>query len=240
MGTPITLPSGKSVEITELNGKTERMIQDKRFIQSDSFSDKYLAARIASIDGNDKLTPREKEDAVLDMYAGDRNYLLYQIRLDSYGPDMTFKYECPSCGRTSGYYMNLREALDDGTIKIIPYRDEPLRVDLPRCGGYAVVGCMTGREAKKIRQLKDFPISGRMLIRVSELNGKPPTREAMDELIGEDLAIIRGAISEMDNAGLIPSIELKCLECGRDYSAALPSIPDFFMPKMTSMDSVIL
>ncbi|MDR1514924.1 MAG: hypothetical protein LBS45_04450 [Synergistaceae bacterium] len=235
MGTEITLPSGKRVEITPIDGKTERLLEDKKLLQSGALIDKYLASRIESIDGDDSMTPQQKEKEVLDMLSGDRNYLLYEMRIDSYGPDMTFNHQCPTCKKTSGYQVDLRELLDDGTIKIYPYRDEPLRVELPRSGGYAVIGYMTGHEERKAAQIKDNPMSGTMLLRVKELNGKPPTIKDFDALIGEDLAAIRGGIKEMQNGGLAPTLDLTCLDCGNEYSADLRFIPDFFVPTKTNM-----
>ncbi|MDR1021021.1 MAG: hypothetical protein LBL73_09710 [Synergistaceae bacterium] len=237
MGTEITLPSGRKAEITPIDGKTERLLEDKELLRNGTLIDKYLASRIESLDGDSSLTPQQKEKEVLDMRTGDRNFLLYEIRIDSYGPGMTFNYQCPSCKKTSGYQIDLRKLLDDETIKVHPYRDGPLRVELPRSGGYAVIDYMTGREERKGAQLKGNPISGTILIRVKELNGRPPTLKDYDALIGEDLAVIRGGIKEMENGGLFPTLELTCLDCGNEYPADLRSIIDFFAPTKTSTGS---
>jgi hypothetical protein len=234
MGTVLTLPSGKTVEVSPIDGKTERILEDKKIIQSGSLIDKYLVSRIVSIDGDDSMTPQQKESVVLDMYSGDRNYLLYQLRIDSYGPEMVFNQECPTCKKTSGYKVDLNELLADGTVKIHPYHDQPLRVELPRSGGYAVISHLTGHDERKLTQYKDNFLSAAMLLLTRELNGKPPTRKDMDELIGEDLAVIRGAMDEMMEAGLDAKIELTCLNCGRDYPVGLHMIPDFFVPKKMS------
>ncbi|MDR3077032.1 MAG: hypothetical protein LBU26_06990 [Synergistaceae bacterium] len=234
MGTEITLPSGKLVEIIPVDGKTERLLEDKKLIQSGAFIDKYLTSRIEAVDADSSLTPQQKEKFVLDLRSGDRNYLLYQLRIESYGPEMVFNHECPSCKKTSGYKADLKELLADGDIKIHPYRDEPLRVELPRSGGYAVVDYMTGHEERRLSQKKDKSLSDLIHIRVKELNGKPPSQHDLDGLIGEDMSVIRGAIDIMSKGGLDPLIELTCLECGRDYKASLASIDDFFVPTRTN------
>jgi len=237
MGTELKLPSGKTVEITPIDGKTERLLEDKKLIQSGAFIDKYLASRVEAIDGEYSLTPQQKEKAVLDMLSGDRNYMLYKLRIESYGPEMIFNNECPSCKKTSGYEVNLNELLENGTIKIYPYHDKPLRINLPRSGGYALIAHMTGHDERNLIQLKDTPLSGAMLLRVAELNGKQPTRKEIDELIGEDLAAIRGGIRDMGRAGLVSSIELTCLDCGNEYTVELANISDFFVPMKTSMEN---
>ena len=237
MGTIITLPSGKQVEISPADGKAERMFEDKKLIRDGTLIDKYLTSRIESVDCNTSMTPQQKEAFVLDLFTGDRNYLLYQIRVDSYGPDMVFNHECPKCKKTNGYKVDLKELLENKTVKIYPYKDEPLRVKLPRSGGYAIVKHATGHDERRAAQIKDDMITGGMLLRTAELNGKPPTRKEMEELIGEDRAVIRGAMEAMNKAGLWPEIELTCLECNSDYQAPLQGIPDFFVPTKMSMET---
>ncbi|MDR3280365.1 MAG: hypothetical protein LBT23_07620 [Synergistaceae bacterium] len=238
MGIELTLPSGKKVEITPVDGKTERLIEDKKLLQSGAFIDKYLSSRIEAVDGDHSLTPQQKEKVVLDMLSGDRNYMLYKLRIESYGPEMIFNYECPSCKKTSGYKVDLNEMLEDGTVKVYPYRDEALRVELPRSGGYALIEYMTGHDERRLAQLKSASFCDATLIRIAELNGNPPTRKDLDDLIGKDLSAIRNGISEMANAGLVSTIELTCLDCGKDYTVGLASIMDFFAPWKTSTESV--
>jgi hypothetical protein len=164
--------------------------------------------------------------------------LLYQIRIDSYGPELTFNHECPKCNKTSGYKIDLNEIVADGTIKIHPYR-EPLRVELPRSGGYAVIRHMTGRDEKNLTQLANSnnrALNAATLLRIAELNGKEPSPQEWLELIGEDRAIIRGAIEAMNKAGLDMELELTCLECGSDYKIALSAVPDFFVPSKTNTE----
>jgi hypothetical protein len=237
MGTVIKLPSGIQVEISPIDGKTERMLEDKKLVQSGAFIDKYLASRIVSIDGDDTLTPQKKEKAVLDMLSGDRNFLLYKIRVDSYGPEMIFNQDCPECKKTNGYKVDLDQLLEDEILKVYPYRTEPIRVELPRSGGYAEIQHMTGHDERKMAQFKDNPLSGSMLLRTSILNGHPPTRKEFDELVGEDLAAIRGAIKESGKAGLVALLELDCQYCGKTYEVGLASIPDFFVPTKTNTES---
>ena len=237
MGKEITLPSGKTVCITPIDGKTERLLEDKKLLLSGAFIDKYLASRIESIEGDLNLTPQQKEKTVLDMYSGDRNYLLYQIRVDSYGPEMVFNADCSGCKKANGYSVDLNQLLDDEIIKVYPYREGSVRVELPRCGGYAEIAHMTGHDERKMAQYKDNPLSGAMLLRTATLNGRTPTRKDFDELVGEDLAAIRGGIAEANKGGLDPTIELDCQYCGKTFSTILSSIPDFFVPTKTNLGS---
>lgn len=235
MGKIIKLPSGVEVELAPFTGKTERLIEDKKLIQSGAFTDKYLAACIASIGGEENMTPQQKEKTVLEMFTGDRNYLLVQIRIDAYGPEMVFNHQCPQCKKTSGYRVDLEEMLEDETLKVYPYMESPVRIDLPS-GGHAEVRYMTGQDERKMAQMKDNLLSGGMLLRIESLNGEAPTRKMLDELSGRDLLALREAMSGM-KGGLYAAIELDCLECGNSYETPLSGIPDFFIPSRTKLES---
>ncbi len=229
----ITLPSGIEIELLPFTGEIERLVQDKRLIQSGAFIDRYMSACIASIDGDDTMTPQQKEKAVLDMRSGDRNYLLVQIRINAYGADMIFNYECPKCNRTAGYQINLEDMLNTGELKVSPYKETPLRVDLPS-GGYVDMDYLNGHDERRLARIKENRLSAATISFLKSINGSEPTLKGYEKLTGRDLMTIRGAISDM-GGGLVPVIELECLECGSVNGAELAGIPDFFMPSMMSM-----
>lgn len=230
----ITLPSGVEVELAPFTGKIERLLEDKNLIKSGVFTDRYLTACVDSIDGDSTMTPQEKEKTILDMRSGDRNYLLLHVRINAYGPDMVFNNKCPQCNKTSGYQVNLEDMLNDGTLKIHPYPEEPARFDLPS-GGWFEINHMTGRDERKFAQLKnDQKLSTVTILRIASLNGNAPKLRDFEELSGRDLMVIREAISEF-KGGLIPTINLECLECGNSYDVHLSGIPDFFVPSKTRL-----
>lgn len=232
----ITLPSGLAVTLKPMTGKAERVLEDKKLYKTGALVDRYMMECIETIGDKETMTPQEKERALLEMLSGDRNYLLMAIRIEGFGPDMIFTSTCPKCGKESGYQINLQNKLDDGTFPVIPYQDAPQRIELPVSGGYAEIGYMTGQRERQMAQLPDNAIHQGMLLRIESLNGERPTLKDLENMHGRDLLALRAAMGDM-RGGLDSTIELDCGECGASYKISIASVPDFFVPSMTSLES---
>ena len=140
----IKLPSGIECEIQELTAEAERVLTNKADIKSGQWINKFMPKAIVSIDGKKYDNNGELINALLDMKTGDRNYLLLQIRIQSYGEEMDFNFECPKCHKTSGYHMDLQKMLDSGELKVYPYQaGTPIAIKTRE--GIAEIDYMTGR-----------------------------------------------------------------------------------------------
>lgn len=232
----ILLPSHKVVSVKPVTGKAEALFEDKKLIQSGAVVDRFMAECIEAVDGKELGSPQEKIKAVMDLYTGDRNYLLLKLRVEAYGPKMVFNYACPSCKETSGYEADLDEMLANGELEVHDYSPSPIQVDLPRSGGCAEVRHLTGHDERKAFGMDLKGTFSATLPLTSSLNGEPPTIKALKELPAGDLLAIRQAALSL-KGGLDPSIELKCLDCGTKYRVKLGAIPDFFTPTRTTLES---
>ena len=232
----ITLPSGIECETQELTAEAERVLTNKADVKSGQWINKFIAKALVTI--NEKPVPENQGELInmlLDMRTGDRNYLLLRIRMQSYGDEMIFNYECPYCHKTSGYKMNLREMLDSGELKIYPFRkDTPVSVETR--DGVAEVDYMTGRVEQWLASLKDIDTIHQALAACVSFNGKAPEYKDFVKLRTRDISKIRMAFFDL-KGGLDPQIELNCYECDNSYKVMLAQIPDFFMP-LTTMDSI--
>ena len=233
-----TLPSGRPVEIHELTGKAEKVLTSKPDLQSGKWFNKFIAHALVSLD--DKPVPDNEGELIsllLDMKSGDRNYLALQIRMLNYGPELIFNHECPKCGKTSGYKVDLQEMLDDGTLQVHPYRkDVPIMLETR--AGTAEIDYMTGRVEQWLAEQKELDTIKIAVASCKSFNGKPPVYKEFTEMFSGDLARIRLAGSELNaKGGLNASIELDCPDCGNSYSVMLYQIPDFFTP-LTTAESI--
>jgi len=232
----IVLPSGIECEIQELTAEAERVLTNKADVKSGQWINKFIAKALVKING--KPVPQNQGELInmlLDMKTGDRNYLLLRIRMQSYGDEMIFNYECPKCHKTSGYKLNLREMLDDGTLKIYPFRED-VPVIVETRDGTAEISYTTGRSEQWLASLKEIDTIHLALAACSSFNGKIPEYKDFCKLKTRDISKIRMAYSEL-KGGLDPQFELNCYECDSSYKVMLQQIPDFFTP-LTTMDSI--
>lgn len=230
------LPSGRPVEIQEFTAEAEKILDNKQEMKSGKWINKFMAKALVSLD--DKPVSKNEGEAIgllLDMLTGDRNYLLLQIRILNYGADMTFNYTCPNCGKVSGYSLNLQDMLDDGTIKVYPYRDDlPLVVSTR--SGIAEIDYPTGRTEQWLTGLKDIDRIHLAMAMCSKFNGHPPEYKEFSSLFAKDISEIRKTGSSL-KGGLDPTIELDCSDCNTSFPVLFHRIPDFFMPLMMTDNS---
>lgn len=230
------LPSGRSVEIKELAAEAERILDSKQDMKSGKWFNKFIAKALVSID--EKPVPKNEGEIIsllLDMKSGDRNFLLLQIRIMNYGSDMVFSYKCPKCGKVSGYSLDLQQMLDDGSLKVYPYRDDvPLKIETR--SGIVEIDYPTGRTEQWVAGLKDMDRIHLAMAMCSSFNGHPPEYKDFAGMFAKDISEIR-KIGNNLKGGLDPAIELDCPECDSSYSVMLYQIPDFFTP-LTTMESI--
>lgn len=224
-----TLPSGRPVEIQEFTAEAERIMDNRQEIKSGRWLNKLMAKALVSLD--DKPVSKnegERISLLLDMLTGDRNYLFLQARMFNYGADMTFNYKCPKCGKTSGYSMNLQEMLDDGTLKVYPYRED-VPITLETRSGIVEIGYSTGREEQWLAGLRDLDRIHLAMAMCKSFNGHAPEYKDFAGMFARDITEIRKAGNSL-KGGLDASVELECLECDNTYRIMLYEIPDFFTP----------
>jgi hypothetical protein len=232
----ITLPSGLTVQLKPMTGRAEKALEDKNARKNGSVVDRYMMECIDTIGDAETMTPQQKEKALLEMKSGDRNYLMLMIRMEAFGPEMVFEYECPKCNKTSIYQANLQEMLDDGRLTVFPYDESPKAVNLPASGGTAEITYMTGAIERQMFKLPENAFHAAMLLRIVSIDGHAATLKDIENMRGKDLLELRSAMAEM-KGGLDSVIELDCLECGSSYEVNLAGIRDFFFPARTNMES---
>ena len=231
-----TTPSGVECVIQELTAEAERGLADREALRTGRAIDRLMRHAIVSWDG---APLPENDGAAMELLSGlrvgDRNYILLQIRILTYGAEMVFNSKCPSCGKTAGYRVDLAEMLADGELKVWPYRDDvPLIVETR--DGPAEVGYLTGKGERWLASLKEIDPVSLAVAACWKFNGEPPTVGALLKLSAGDLSKIRLAFMGL-KGGLDPNIELDCPKCGGSYGVTIHSIPDFFMP-LTSAETI--
>ena len=224
------LPSGIPVEIQEVTGAAEKMLLDRKEMKTGKGLNRFILSSLVSYNNEPVMNDNNGMNLVLDMKSGDRNYLILRIRMNNYGEELDFNYKCPTCGKTSGYHINFQEALDNGELKVYPYRDDmPIVVNTR--SGIAEIDYMTGRDEEWLALQKEVDLISIAVAGCSAFNGHKPTYKEFENLFVKDLNKIRLEILGL-KGGLDPKIELECSnpDCNNSYEVMLYQIPDFFTP----------
>lgn len=217
--------SKKTVNMNPMRMKEEKLLTDKKLLKAGSNIDHLLLSCIEDISGE-----KPTERAVLDLLSGDRSFLLYHLRIMSYGAEYETEEICPHCKKTTSYTFDLEELLEDGTIKVTGEPECGLTKDVTMSDGSIVT--VTALDGHRERRLKgkgeDITMMDITLASMKAINGEAVTTAAMENWIGKDLKAIRKAGSDV-SGGLIPLIRAECGHCDREHDLMFTASPSFFI-----------
>lgn len=178
-----------------------------------------------------------------DLIPPDSNFLLYKLRIHTYGPMYDITTTCPSCHARNRNKVNLNDFLvyeldDDFT--------EPFDVELPTSGDtltcrmlrkkdYEVIDNRAKKFARKNPGMTQAEIAYnfRLSRHLLKINGKDVSWEEAQkytiDMHGMDVAWFWHVMDEI-NVGYDTDVDVTCDQCGADYTAPLPFTMDFFRP----------
>jgi len=246
----ITLPSQGLLNPEIPEGKLVQrcmMVADQKFLSGSNQSagsaiHQLLQRTVTSPEGFDvsKLT------------TADTLYLLFKLRILSYGKDYKFRTRCPECGKKIDVSVDLSEIpvemLEDGY-------DEKLVVTLPHRGDKVYTKILTNEDHEEIaRELKrrkkrnavdDSDYILRIVRSVERIELASPNKDGKKELTGSlDIERYISALTDLDAAtiiaardsvtyGILPVMEYTCPECGEYIDIDLQFSADFFRPHIS-------
>lgn len=176
----------------------------------------------------------------------DLQYLMYKLRVVTYGPDYEISITCPYCGKTNKFTINL----DDIPVNEVPSGFvEPFEIGpLPVNGD--IVGCrfMTTldydnlqRESRRIlNKYPDYVGDPEMILRwnycILNKNGEELTirdiQPYIEGLHAKDLRFLESKYDKLSSSfGLDLAMVEKCDNCERDIEFTLPMTSEFFRPE---------
>jgi hypothetical protein len=168
-------------------------------------------------------------DAVKKLHSSDRDHLYFALRRRSLGDIMPLKEACPHCEKTEIHQVDLR-GIEPKPVPNPMQREYPYT--LPSSGLQVVLRPMTGETEHirdKYRDKLGFLSLG-VFIHIASLGGKPPTIDAVLNLVARDRDFIRGCLKGIDGT-LDTSVELECRHCHRTFKRTIsPNTPGFFFP----------
>jgi hypothetical protein len=216
------LPSGIEIELKEMTGAEEELLTNQRLIRTGEAINQVLRNCFVRIGDNAKPTVND----VLDLLSGDRLFALVRLRQISLGDEVELEAACPNsaCRMTNYVTVNLEE------LKVTPYTDQrEFDFKLPGSKKTVRFGYLDGHKEKRLAGLREPNITSAMLIRILDIDGKPPSKKILAEMSMRDRSALRQEIARVD-AGIDTSIEVACDCCCARIRTRLEAEPAFLFP----------
>jgi hypothetical protein len=219
------------VVVREITGEEEDIMASEHIADHMKLNEllSRCVTRIGIFEGKAVLSRIVKE-----LTMGDRVFLMFAIRRTTVGNEYPFYEVCPNpkCKRKSLYRFDMGQM----DIRKMP---DPMKrvfdVVLPS-GIKATYKVSTGLEEERIFKIRNSKkdamdrVSIMVLLRISSLNGDPPTLESVKKLGMNDRNFIRELQEEVEG-GVDTTLEMECPVCGHEFEVQLdPNRQGFFSP----------
>ena len=218
------LPRGIQIELKEMTGAEEELLTNQRLIRSGDAINQVLRNCIIRI--GEKTEPTVND--VLDLLSGDRLFALVRLRQISLGDEVELELSCPisACRMTNYLTANLEE------LKVTPYTEQR-EFDFALPGSKKIVrfGYLDGHKEKRLAALREPNITSAMLIRIIDIDGKPPSKKILAEMSMRDRGALREEMARVD-AGIDTTVEVECDGCGTRIRTRLEAEPAFLFPSV--------
>jgi len=225
-----TMPSGQEVELRELTGVEESLITNRRLMQNGEGVDKVLFNCIVRIGDREALT----QEDIMNLLSGDRMFVLVRLREISIGNEVELILTCPNanCGEEELVGVNIEE------LKVTPYGPEREHtIKLPRSGETVRYRLLDGKMERRLsdlqRQDKNMSIHAALLMRIIDVDGKPPTKMTTAQMVSADLNALRHDIQRHEG-GIDTQVRANCPVCGAKIVTRLEAEPTFLFPEARS------
>jgi hypothetical protein len=218
------LPSGIEIELKEMTGVEEELLTNQRLIRSGDAINQVLRNCLVRI--GDKTDASVND--VLDLLSGDRLFALVRLRQISLGDEVELELNCPNsaCRMTTYLTVNLEE------LKVTPYTDQrEFDFKLPGSKKTVRFGYLDGHKEKRLAGLCEPNITSAMLIRILDIDGKPPSKKILAETSMRDRGALREEMARVD-AGIDTSVGVECDGCGTRIRTRLEAEPAFLFPSV--------
>lgn len=221
------------------------MVTDQKFLASSNLSPEETTRELLR-----RTTEQPANIDISKLTTADTLFLLFKLRILSYGDTYKYRARCPECGSKFEVTINLSELL----VNTLPenYEDK-LKVELPVAGDTVYTRFLTSRDLTEIQKEvdrrrrrnpeDDSEFILRLAAGIRKIELKSPNANGMsvlehpvdiqrylESLTDLDATAIR-ATTDSVAYGIQPTIEYKCPNC-RDYIDLSVSFgAGFFRPK---------
>lgn len=236
----IVCPSGFACTIRELQVREEDLIANPKNRRGNKVVSKLLDSVTTQVTDWSIYKPTEGGKVNWDkLLLGDRFYMLYRIRMLSYGEEYDFSFNCPECSKKCNATLDLStlemKRLSDESKKILS-EGGLFETTLPRCGKKVKFRLLVGSDEKNIQTLttknKENISTSILNYRVMEVDDVKFTNkvEFLRSLGSRDATFLRKEFDRVD-CGIETGINLECIHCFSEVELDVKFDENFFFPK---------
>ena len=181
-----------------------------------------------------------------DMCTGDYQFLLFKLRMVTYGSDIKLKDRCPFCGDVSDLKLNMDDLkIVDDIESFNKYREFELPVTKKKIKLRYQTPHMLDYVIEKAEEFKervgDTAVDQSMVFSIREIidtvDGHKPDPLNVDEWIRNlpmmDTNTIFAYAEKMDSSiGIDTDLSVVCDRCGKEHKTSFKVGPDFFRPEI--------
>ena len=218
-----------------------------------SMTTRHEMLRLSTTEGSQKIMSQIVDDCIeselgissYDLCLGDFQYLLFMLRIVTFGNEYELNTKCPFCGFNQSTMINLDE------LEIKEYDNslaEMLEVTLPKTGSKIKLTLQTPRILDRINtKIKEYrkrhkdsdenpAILYTIMASIEEIDDEVPNQFTLEEWIKNlPLADTNVLINRIDlinsKIGLDLDLDIECKVCGTEYLAPFRFNETFFRPR---------
>lgn len=240
----ITLPSRGYFNPEIPDGKVVQrclMVSDQKFLSGSNMDSKKMLSDLIK---RTTVTPEDLDSSNLTL--GDTLYLLFKLRILSYGNEYKFRTRCPECGKKIEVTADLSELpvefLEEGF-------EEKLVTTLPHSKATVWTSVQTNFDLEEIdkeckrRRKKNPNDDSEYILRIAQSVRKIKTAEGKELTSRFDIERFVGGLTDLDamtilaardsvQFGILPTVEHTCTECRETIEVGVYFSGDFFRPNL--------
>ena len=224
-----------TIEIKQMTAKEEDMLTSRTLLKNGVAIERVIQSLI--------MDKRINPDSML---VGDRNAVIIAARISGYGSDYNTNVNCPSCGATQEYGIDLHDAnVHNGEIPdvlgVVDNEDGTFTTTLPKTRVQVAFRLLNGADEKNLvsqlenarkRKRPEQAITTQIRNMVVSVNGDESI-QALNYLI-ENIPSLDARHLRVCYREVAPNIDLtqvfQCGECGHEQDMEVPLSADFFWP----------
>lgn len=192
--------------------------------------------------------------SVYDMCIGDYQFLMYKLRVVTYGSDYLMECKCPLCGDVAEHHVDI-DSLELNELKDFDPK-QWLELILPVCKKKILLNITTPRildniekdvkriikqynKEGKIASENDWRLLYQLMYAINTIDDQKlnmaQKEQFCNNLVGRDFNAIINKLNALDNKiGLGDTVQIHCDNCGFDMPVSFRVTDEFFRPSSIS------